>query len=161
MANKTHINISRRDAMKILAAAAGATALANLPGKWTAPDLEVGVLPAHAQTSGGLYTLAAGQSDPNANFCFSLVSTAIISPVAAGIPLHYVITLSPGLAITAPAASTGTVPTDGSGAASLSIDVDTNTFNVGSTVSVTWSFENPSDGTNSETQVFTSAGSGC
>jgi hypothetical protein len=161
MADKGQKIISRRDAMKILAAAAGATALANLPEKWDTPDLEVGVLPAHAQTSGGIYTLAAGQSDPNANFCFSLVSTAVISPVATGIPLRYVITLSPGLAITSPAASTGTVPTDGSGTASLSIDVDINTFNVGSTVSVTWSFENPSDGTNSGIQVFTSAGGGC
>jgi hypothetical protein len=161
MADKASKNISRRDAMKILAAAAGATALANLPGKWVTPDLEVGILPAHAQTSVGLYTLAAGQSDPNANFCFSLVSTAVISPVAAGISLHYVITLSPGLAITSPAALTGTVPTDASGTASLSIDVNINTFNVDSTVSVTWSFENPSDGTNSAIQVFTSAGSGC
>jgi hypothetical protein len=161
MADKGQKIISRRDAIKVLAAAAGATALANLPGKWDTPDLEIGVLPAHAQTSGGIYTLAAGQSDPNANFCFSLVSTAVISPVAAGIPLRYVITLSPGLAITSPAASTGTVSTDGSGTSSMSIDVDINTFNVGSTVSVTWSFENPSDGTNSDIQVFTSVGGGC
>jgi hypothetical protein len=161
MADRTLKNISRRDAIKILAAAAGATALANLPVKWETPDLEVGVLPAHAQTSPGLYTLIAGQSDPNANFCFSLVSTAIISPVAAGIPLHYAITLSPGLAIISPATPTGTVLTNGSGIVSLSIDVDTTNFNVGDTVSVTWSFENPSDGTNSDIQGFTSAGSGC
>lgn len=161
MADKGQKIISRRDAMKVLAAAAGATALANLPRKWDTPDLEIGVLPAHAQTSPGLYMLVVGQSDLNANFCFSLVSTAVISPVATGIPLHYAIALSPGLAITAPAASTGTVSTDGTGTASLSIDVDINTFNVGSTVNVTWSFENPSDGTNSGIQFFTSAGSGC
>lgn len=160
MADKTQKNISRRDAMKILAAAAGATALANLPGKWNTPDLEVGMLPVHAQTSGGLYTLVAGQSDPNANFCFPLISTAFISPVASGIPLHYVITPSAGVTISSPVALTGTVSTDGSGMASLSITV--NFFNnVGDTVSVTWSFENPSDGTNSGVQVFTSAGSGC
>lgn len=44
--------ISRRNALKILAAAAGATTLANLPGQWMKPVLRAGVLPAHAQTSG-------------------------------------------------------------------------------------------------------------
>lgn len=43
--------LSRRDALKILGAAAGATVLANLPSKWTKPELAAGVLPAHAQTS--------------------------------------------------------------------------------------------------------------
>lgn len=46
--------ISRRDALKILAAAAGASVLANLPSRWTTPKLVAGVLPAHAQTSAGL-----------------------------------------------------------------------------------------------------------
>lgn len=44
--------ISRRNALKILTAAAGATTLANLPGQWMKPVLRAGVLPAHAQTSG-------------------------------------------------------------------------------------------------------------
>ena len=44
-------NLSRRDALKVLGAAAGAVALANLPEKWSSPELESGVLPAHAQTS--------------------------------------------------------------------------------------------------------------
>ncbi|HSR19794.1 MAG TPA: twin-arginine translocation signal domain-containing protein [Anaerolineales bacterium] len=43
--------LSRRDALKVLGAAAGATALANLPSKWTTPELTAGVLPAHAQSS--------------------------------------------------------------------------------------------------------------
>lgn len=43
--------ISRRDAIKLLGAAAGATLLANLPSKWKTPELTSGVLPAHAQTS--------------------------------------------------------------------------------------------------------------
>lgn len=44
-------NLSRRDALKVLGAAAGAVALANLPEKWSSPELASGVLPAHAQTS--------------------------------------------------------------------------------------------------------------
>ena len=78
--------ISRRDAMKILIAVAGGTALANIPSKWTKPGLAVGVLPAHAQTSSGA-SILAGVSDPAANFCFDLISTAIISPPLSGISL--------------------------------------------------------------------------
>lgn len=49
--NKPERVLSRRDALKTLAAATGATALATLPGKWETPALEVGVLPAFAQSS--------------------------------------------------------------------------------------------------------------
>jgi hypothetical protein len=43
--------LSRRDAIKLLGAATGAAALANLPSKWSKPELATGVLPAHAQQS--------------------------------------------------------------------------------------------------------------
>jgi len=43
--------LSRRDAIKLLGAAAGASVLANIPSKWSKPALAGGVLPAHAQTS--------------------------------------------------------------------------------------------------------------
>ena len=43
--------LSRRDAIKFLGAAAGAAALANLPSKWSKPELVSGVLPAHAQST--------------------------------------------------------------------------------------------------------------
>jgi len=43
--------LSRRDAIKLLGAAAGASLLANMPSKWYTPKLAGGVLPAHAQTS--------------------------------------------------------------------------------------------------------------
>jgi hypothetical protein len=43
--------ISRRDAIKLLGATAGATVLANLPTQWSKPELTAGLLPAHAQTS--------------------------------------------------------------------------------------------------------------
>lgn len=43
--------VTRRDAIKLLGAAAGAAMLANVPTKWSKPSLMSGVLPAHAQTS--------------------------------------------------------------------------------------------------------------
>jgi hypothetical protein len=43
--------VTRRDAIKLLGAAAGAAMLANAPTKWSKPSLMSGVLPAHAQTS--------------------------------------------------------------------------------------------------------------
>jgi len=43
--------ITRREAIKILGATAGASLLANIPAKWSTPQLTKGVLPAHAQTS--------------------------------------------------------------------------------------------------------------
>jgi len=160
MDNKTPQQISRRDALKILAGVASATALATIPDKWTKPGMEVGVLPAHAQTSVPTHTLVVGVSDPAANFCFSLISTVTIAPPASGILMRYTITTS-GPAITSPAALTGTVPTDGTVVASLSVDVDQTSFGVGDTVTVTWSFENASDGVGSGSQVFTSVGGGC
>src|SRR5688572_21354520 len=50
--------ISRRDAIKLLGAATGATILANLPSKWNTPEIASGVLPAHAQTSGPVFTIS-------------------------------------------------------------------------------------------------------
>jgi hypothetical protein len=169
MSDKPSKEVSRRDAMKILAAVAGAAALANLPSKWSTPELATGVLPAHAQTSNPLtvYTLAAAPNDPQANFCQELPSIARITPIAAGIMLNYVITtnsaplaVGPGIIITSPPL-TGTVPTDAFGEAQLTIIVDQFSFLADDTITVTWSFANASDGTNNGSQVFTSIGSGC
>lgn len=44
-------SLSRRDALKALAAATGAISLSNLPKSWEPPQIEVGLLPAHAQAS--------------------------------------------------------------------------------------------------------------
>ena len=64
--------LSRRDAIKLLGAAAGATALANLPSKWSKPELVNGVMPAHAQTSALVCTQYALRAEfiatTNANF---------------------------------------------------------------------------------------------
>ena len=43
--------LSRRDAIKILGAAAGASLMVNLPSKWSHPEVFSGIIPAHAQTS--------------------------------------------------------------------------------------------------------------
>ena len=51
MTQKTQKQLTRRDALKMLGAAVGAAALANLPSKWSTPELAKGVLPAHAQVS--------------------------------------------------------------------------------------------------------------
>lgn len=47
--------LSRRQALKALAAAGGATALSTLPPTWEKPLVKVGALPAFAQTSPGKY----------------------------------------------------------------------------------------------------------
>jgi hypothetical protein len=161
MHNKPAHKISRRDAIKILTAAAGAVALANIPDQWTKPGMNVGVLPAHAQTSAGPRALAAGLSDPDANYCFPLISTATITPPDPAIVLRYTITLSAGLSLITPPALTGTVATNAVGVASLSIEVDEFSFVVGSLVSVLWEFDNPADGTGSGIQDFISGGAGC
>ena len=43
--------LSRREAIKVLGTAAGASLLANLPAKWSKPEVAGSVLPAFAQTS--------------------------------------------------------------------------------------------------------------
>ncbi len=43
--------LTRRDALKTLAAITGAFSLASLPGRWETPLIEAGALPAHAQNS--------------------------------------------------------------------------------------------------------------
>jgi len=54
MESKTRKALTRRDALKTLAAVTGAVALASAPGRWETPVIEVGALPAHAQASAGV-----------------------------------------------------------------------------------------------------------
>jgi hypothetical protein len=63
--------LSRRDAMKLLGAAIGAAALANLPSKWDKPELAQGVLPAHARQS--------------AVACVPIVRTAVVGTINNGV----------------------------------------------------------------------------
>lgn len=162
MTDQKSKTLSRRDTIKVLAAAVGAGALANLPGKWTKPGLDFGVLPAHAQTSQTVHTLVAGadaQIDDNVEQPpITINSTVQITPPTPGILMRYSIVLDepqgalPPTAIDIPAESTGTIPTDNTGLGTLPITYSNLWF--GSTITVTWSFENPSDGTGTDDQVF-------
>lgn len=162
MTDQKSKTLSRRDTIKVLAAAVGAGALANLPGKWTKPGLDFGVLPAHAQTSQTVHTLVAGADAQIENNVeqppITINSTVQITPPASGILMRYSIVLNepqgavhPTI-IDDPLDSTGTIPTDNSGLATLPITYSNVWFN--STITVTWSFENPSDGTGTDDQVF-------
>ncbi|NKQ34751.1 MAG: twin-arginine translocation signal domain-containing protein [Chloroflexi bacterium] len=50
--------LSRRQALKTIAALTGATALSALPGRWSSPVLKTGALPVHAQTSPNTLVIA-------------------------------------------------------------------------------------------------------
>jgi hypothetical protein len=149
--------LSRRDAIKILAAATGAGVLANIPSKWIKPGMAFGVLPAHAQGSVPLHTLAAGadatiESNVGAP-PITIFSTVEITPSTPEILMRYSIAIIGVVDIKLlNKNSTGTVATDGSGTATLPITYSN--LGYGSTITVIWSFENPSDGTGSDDQIF-------
>jgi hypothetical protein len=151
----TSKKLSRRDAIKVLGAATGAVVLANLPTKWSKPELISGVLPAHAQTSTSLPFAMAGCGVAG-TLCADTNSLVTITPAASGIPMRYlVIPSNPGGTIINPAALTGVIPTDGSGVADLYLQINFSTFNIGDTFTINWSFENSSDGTGTCQQVHT------
>jgi hypothetical protein len=134
--------LSRRDAIKLLGAAAGASVLANLPSKWSTPQLAAGVLPAHAQTS-ELHSLSCDDLLQTLNSGTLVTGAVHVSPVASGILLHYHIVLTN---LTTVHSLNGNVPTDAAGQALVDLDV---LFAPGTphTVDIAWSFVNPSDGT--------------
>lgn len=108
--------LSRRDAIKLIGAAAGASVLASLPTKWTKPEITTGVLPAHAQTSPTLPTVTTdliedqSSTDNKMNFFGTVVSDGG-SPVTAR---GFVWSTSPG-----PTLPTNDVPS-GSGTGHMS-----------------------------------------
>ncbi len=158
-------NLSRRDALKLLAAAAGAAAISNLPPAWSKPELQVGVLPAHAQTS---ITHLLGtpvppqEIDLGQSYCWDGIIirfTAAITPPTPGIVLQYALSYAvsgPGGSITIPNPATGTVVTNGSGQATIDVTVlpDSPFFGTTGTLTVVWSFVNPVDGTNTASQSY-------
>jgi hypothetical protein len=150
MANKPVKELSRRDALKLLGAAAGASVLANLPSKWSTPELTAGVLPAHAQTS-ALYSLSCDDLVylPGGEVNEWQVGSAVhISPVAPGVLMNYVIVLDNMVFVQAPLPASPDA-TNASGQAAVEFGVAA-TGEAGTTsVTVTWSFANPSDGTGS------------
>lgn len=157
--------ISRRDALKLLAAATGAAAISNLPPAWSKPELQVGVLPAHAQTS-ILHVLgtpvAPEEIDLGQSYCWDGIIirfTAAIIPPTPGILLQYALIYDasgPGGSITVPNPATGTVATNGSGQVTIDVTVlpDSPFFGTAGTLSVDWSFVNPTDGTNTASQSY-------
>ncbi len=147
--------------MKLLGAAIGSAALSTLPPQWSKPVLASGQLPVHARQSAGGRTLFAGPDDSNANFCFPVTSAVSITLPAADIPLRYSITVSSDVVVTAPAALTGTVVTDAAGNATLDVDVSNTPYDTPIIVTVTWSFDNPADGSGSDSQIFSISSFGC
>ncbi len=148
--------LSRRDAIKVIGAVAGASVLANLPSKWTKPELATGVLPAHAQTSQfsqlGLVCNTFHAID--AYTVRGLVIGVNLSSAQAGIVLNWSIVLTGGASFVNPAEPTsGTAVTVFTGNASYN-GGDVNTP-AGSGWIVTWSFNNPSDGSGTCNQVAT------
>jgi hypothetical protein len=149
MAPKSTKELSRRDALKLLGAAAGASVLANLPSKWSTPQLAAGVLPAHAQTS-VLYALSCDDlvylPGEGVNE-WQVGSAVIISPVAPGILMNYVIVLNNMNFFQLPLPASPDA-TNASGQASVEFGVEA-TGGPSASVTVTWSFANPSDGAGS------------
>lgn len=62
MSDKPTRRLTRRQALKRIAAAGGAVVFSNLPQQWQTPLVEVGVLPAHAQ--GSTQPIAVGTPTP-------------------------------------------------------------------------------------------------
>ena len=139
--------ISRRDAIKLLGAVTGATVLANLPSKWSTPEIAQGVLPAHAQTSSVLYSLACDSDmpfDPQSGALQDFGVTVSPTP-APSVTLQYLITPNNGEAVISPVTNPGTVIINGpSNSATLSVSFGSNA-SLGS-FTVTWSFVNPAQG---------------
>lgn len=170
MQRKVLKNISRRSAIKVISTLAGIAALAAMPSKWSKPVFQIGSLPVHAQTSGSSdvpeyehepvsYVLlppppASLLDSPDA--CFNGQNfrlSAGISPPQSGVFLHYVlayVVTGPDGAISAPASTTGILPTDASGVAVLTVTVTPASSGSGTigTLSVVWSFANPDEGSN-------------
>lgn len=149
--------LSRRDAMKVLGAALGAATLANLPSKWSKPEIAVGALPAHAQASAISATsvITCAPDWPTLAGVYPLTSswifTANILPARNGVSLQYQISATPGqFTQTNPPGITGTVTTGASGQASINVQGTVN--GAPCTIQVMFSFLNPADGKGSCTQ---------
>lgn len=170
MTESTTRKLSRRDAMKILGAAIGATALATLPPEWSKPKLATGVLPAYARQSVGTRIVRSVLRDDfdhslPPNICQPFCSIATINPAAGNIPLHYVVTsdIAPILSPVAvgnppsPASFSGQMNTKANGEAVLSkIQIDVSKLLAKTvTVTVEWSFVNPDDGSGSSLEGIT------
>ena len=76
-------NISRRQALKaILAAAGGLSAAAFIPSRWLKPLVSVGVLPAHAATSA--HKIAGQSSSPGSIIVYVYNPVGVVSVLGTG-----------------------------------------------------------------------------
>jgi hypothetical protein len=165
--------MSRRDAMKLLGAAAGATVLANLPTKWNTPELTAGVLPAHAQTSGHVILLCEtapgapvgpqsegrllGDGPVSIGAGGPLSTAALIDPPDLGISMHYKIVLT-NLSTSDPLEGdvpTGTVPIAGVALVTIGVVIDNLSLPV--VADATWTFTSPADGSGSCSAAFSAS----
>ena len=133
--------ISRRDAIKLLGAVTGATVLANLPTKWSKPELTAGVIPAHAQTSSTTFScfnqIEDGGPNPTGGFYTQIDS------FQAGISLNLAVFSNTGVTMNIdPSGVYVTGPIGDAGPAPLDL-----TMTQPSEIIFRWTFVNPSDGT--------------
>ena len=144
MSEQPKKKLSRRDAFKILGATLGATVLANLPSKWSKPEVISGVLPAHAQsTCGPLMFLGADVADfvgQNGNYINNNVT---VDPPLSGVSVQLSVGLSGGANAPVPNPA-GTYITNIVGTA-IAPDF-AYSFGVDGVITLTWSFVNASDG---------------
>ncbi len=103
-------------------------------------------------------TVSANQG---VSICYAdqFVSTVTISPASSGISMKYTVSHDSTVTISSPSVLTGTVNTDSSGRASLSVTAVTNGPSGDGTFTVKWEFADSSDGAGSGSQVF--SGNGC
>lgn len=117
--------LSRRAALKIIAAA-GAGTLLTLPDKWTKPLVQVGALPAHAQVSPVPRSLICPASPAQPTLVttqtFIQPTTVQVSPAAAGVTVNYIITIVDGFLL-APAVASGSAVTNGAGVAGVTVEI--------------------------------------
>lgn len=164
MSSASSRKLSRRDAIKLLGAATGATLLANLPSKWSTPELASGVLPAHAQTS-MLHTLTctsllnAGSVGAPTNF--SLISVINITPAANAISMDYQISLNTTSGTASlqssypmPSASVGTGPGGQINLPFVVVTAPNISGTAAGTLTITWGFTNSAEGIGTCDQQF-------
>ena len=150
----TKNKITRREALKLLGAATSASLLANLPSKWSKPELTNGVLPAHAQTSCGplTFTSAINQNFGSSAYintgrgCDQSMDIVVQISAAQSVPLLLQTNVIGSVTWNepnppAPTAPDGTYYTNSSGQLTLHIDMFWDNF-----VYFNWSFLNASDG---------------
>ena len=143
---KSQKKISRRDAIKLLGAVAGATALANLPSKWSKPELVSGVVPAHAQTSscGPLTFTSCSGNVITASTSGNYTPSVTISSPLDNIELDLGISSSGGPVSITPNI-VGTYLTVGGSVSAPQITYNFLSFNV-TTIYIRWYFRNSADG---------------